>query len=73
MDMSFDSPTNQITDLLEGRLRRIEYVMTGQSIDIQNEHSTTVMKRLRNLELDLDRILAKSKASQELLKLRMFS
>lgn len=72
MEQSLDGTADHTISLLEARLRRIEYVVIGEKTEIKTEQATTATERLRDLEIALDRILAKSKASQDLLRLRMF-
>lgn len=72
MESSFDKTAMTTIDLLESRLRRIEYVVYGQEHAIADpeyefESATT---RLENLERALYGLTLKSKVIKDLLQLR---
>jgi len=71
MDKDLDSTAIQTIDLLEARLRRIEYVLHGQRETAYPDGSKSAIQRLRDLEHVLGQLIAKSKVVQDLLKLRM--
>jgi len=64
-----DSTAIQTIDLLEARLRRIEYVLHGQRETAYPDGSKSAIQRLRDLEHVLGQLIAKSKVVQDLLKL----
>jgi predicted hydrocarbon binding protein len=73
MDHSFDQASNETIDLLEARLRRIEYAVCGEASSKTSEQAGhTISDRLAELEHSLHQLAAKSKVVQDLLKLREF-
>jgi len=71
MDNTFDRIAVETIDLLEARLRRIEFAVRGH-IDQTNISNTgeSAYKRLTDLEHSLHQLASKSKAIQDLLRLR---
>jgi len=70
MESSLDSAANGTIDLLEARLRRIEYVVRGHldnTSDLDSQKPVTT--RLAKLEASLYRLKSSSRVIQELLKL----
>ncbi len=58
-------------ELLEARLRRIEYVINGHWDEREVQDNTkSADARLRDLEHSLSQLVAKSRVMQDLLKLR---
>lgn len=71
MDHPFDQASNETIDLLEARLRRIEFAVCGEASSKTSEHAgKTVSDRLGELEHSLHQLAARSKVVQDLLKLR---
>lgn len=70
-----ESPLNQIAsntiELLEARLRRIQYVTFGQQELMVTEDKIPATRRLKDLESALDQLVTKSRVMQDLLRLRM--
>jgi hypothetical protein len=73
MENTFDKTALETIDLLEARLKRIEYVVCGHIDEhaLQNQKKTAV-QRLGELEYSLHQIASKSSTVQELLKLRKY-
>lgn len=73
MENSFDKTATETIDLLEARLRRIEYAVCGHideaTLGSQKESAT---KRMSELEYSLHQLASKSRVIQDLLKLRMY-
>lgn len=73
MDRTFDEVSTETIDLLEARLRRIEYAVCGE---VQREtlanSKPSISTRLSDLERTLHQLTARSKVVQDLLKLRMY-
>jgi len=70
MESSLDSTGNGTIDLLEARLRRVEYVVRGHLDNTSDLNSQKpVATRLANLEASLHRLKSSSQVIQELLKL----
>lgn len=69
-----ESSSNQIAsdtiELLEARLRRIEYVLFGQQEIAVSEDKRSASRRLQDLENALSQLVTKSRVMQDLLKLR---
>jgi hypothetical protein len=73
MDNTFDKTALETIDLLEARLKRIEYAVCGH-IDqstLPNQKKTAI-QRLGELEHSLHQIASRSSTVQDLLKLRKF-
>jgi hypothetical protein len=71
MDNSFDKTALETIDLLEARLRRIEYAVCGhidEATLLSNKENAA--KRLADLEHSLHQLASKSRVIQDLLKLR---
>ncbi|KAH7342232.1 hypothetical protein BKA65DRAFT_503697 [Rhexocercosporidium sp. MPI-PUGE-AT-0058] len=70
MEHTFDQTATETIDLLEARLRRIEFAISGQ-----NEHApsstnaASATQRLASLEHSLHQLASKSRVIQELLRL----
>jgi hypothetical protein len=75
MENTFDKTATETIELLEARLRRIEYAVCGQldeaSLSKNNNGSAT--QRLQSLEHSLHQLASKSRVVQDLLKLRGLS
>ena len=67
MDNTFDGTALETIDLLESRLRRLEYVI-GQGNSLE-EDKLSAAKRLDHLEHTLHQLASKSSVVQELLRL----
>jgi hypothetical protein len=73
MNNTFDKTAVETIDLLEARLRRIEFVICGQVMEVSREKcQPSAIQRLAKLESSLHQLASKSKAVQDLLKLRAF-
>ena len=71
MDNTFDATAVETIELLEARLRRIEYAVGGnQGGVVESEGNTPAAKRLANLEYSLHQLALKSTIIQDLLRLR---
>lgn len=71
MESPFDQTADETIELLEARLRRIEYVVTGQRAEVEDKDDTRpAIKRLEGLERSLNRLVGKSRLMQDLLKIR---
>jgi hypothetical protein len=71
MELSLDRTASDTIELLEARLQRIEYVITGRSKDGSfRDGGKSITTKLQDLEHSLDRLVAKSRVMQDLLKLR---
>ena len=70
MDDTFDKTAVETIDLLEARLRRIEFALRGQTDVTPYDGKTSAAKRLADLEHSLHHLASKSKVVQELLSLR---
>jgi hypothetical protein len=68
MEYSLDRTATDIIEQLEGRLRRIEHVTSGQRILKDGNRSASM--KLRDLEQGLGQLVSKSRVIQDLLKLR---
>lgn len=71
METTFDQTALETIDLLEARLKRIEYAVCGHADEAllsSNKQSATV--RLQTLEHSLHQLASKSRVIQELLRLR---
>jgi hypothetical protein len=74
MENSFDKTAVETIDLLEARLRRIEYVVCGQVDESAlSSNKTTATQRLAVLERSLHQLASKSRVVQDLLRLRKSS
>lgn len=71
MDNTFDKTALETIDLLEARLKRIEYAICGHVNPATISSDENAGKRLADLEHSLHTLASKSKVIQELLKLRM--
>lgn len=71
MDHPFDKTAVETIDLLEARLKRIEYAICGHldSTAVSNAEDSAY-KRLGDLEHSLHQLASKSKVVQDLLRLR---
>jgi hypothetical protein len=71
MDNTFDKTAIETIDLLEARLRRIEYAVCGHvdSAAISSSEASA-FERLSNLEHTLHQLASKSRVIQDLLQLR---
>ncbi|KAL2076197.1 hypothetical protein VTL71DRAFT_1140 [Oculimacula yallundae] len=70
MENTFDQTATETIDLLEARLRRIEFAVSGQVEQIpSSNNATSATQRLASLEHSLHQLASKSRAIQELLKL----
>ncbi|KAN0089431.1 hypothetical protein V8E51_019691 [Hyaloscypha variabilis] len=70
MENSFDKTAVETIDLLEARLRRIEYVVCGQVDESAlSSNKTTATQRLAVLEHSLHQLASKSRVVQDLLRL----
>lgn len=71
MENPFDETATQTIDLLEARLRRIEYVVHGQEYDHTGpeDHSESASARLERLDRALYGLTVKSKVIKDLLQL----
>lgn len=75
MENSFDKTATETINLLEARLRRIEYVVHGHehsNFDPEDE-TKSAATRLENLERALHDLTVKSKVIKDLLQLRKSS
>ena len=74
MDNTFDKTALETIDLLEARLKRIEYAVSGHvdEATISNCKEENAAKRLGKLENSLHQLAMKSRVVQDLLKLRGF-
>ena len=73
MENTFDKTAIETIELLQARLRRIEYAVCGQvdqSALSSNKQSAT--QRLTALEHSLHQLASKSRVVQDLLRLRKF-
>jgi hypothetical protein len=72
MDNTLDKTASVTIDLLEARLKRIEYAVCGHvdGATISSEENAT--KRLADLEHFLHQLALKSRVVQDLLRLRAF-
>ncbi|EKD12493.1 uncharacterized protein L3040_008183 [Drepanopeziza brunnea f. sp. 'multigermtubi'] len=70
MEHTFDQTASETIDLLEARLRRIEFAVSGQVEDVPSSgNKSTASQRLADLEHSLHQLASKSRVIQELLKL----
>jgi hypothetical protein len=73
MEHTFDKTATETIDLLEARLRRIEYAVTGQAGEAAaptRDGTAPVAKRLADLEQSLHHLASRSRVIQDLLTLR---
>lgn len=71
MERTFDKTAIETIDLLEARLRRIEYAVCGHVEKATNTTNTiSAVNRLGQLEHSLHQLASKSRVVQDLLKLR---
>ena len=73
MESTFDKTATETIDLLEARLRRIEYAVsgqTGEAVGSTQNSTAPVAKRLADLEQSLHQLASKSRVIQDLLTLR---
>jgi hypothetical protein len=71
MENTFDSTAIETIELLEARLRRIEYAICGQVGPATTQDSNaSAAKRLADLEQSLHQLASKSRVVQDLLTLR---
>jgi hypothetical protein len=73
MENTFDKTAIETIDLLEARLKRIEFAIRG-TVDEppSTANSPSAAKRLEDLEHSLHQLASKSKDVQDLLRLREF-
>jgi len=72
MEHTFDQTATETIDLLEARLRRIEFAISGQvESTSSSSNAAPATQRLASLEHSLHQLASKSRVIQELLKLRM--
>jgi len=70
MENTFDKTAIETLDLLEARLRRVEYAICGSVEEATSTTSkTSAVKRLGQLEHSLHQLASKSRVIQDLLKL----
>ncbi|TVY45630.1 hypothetical protein LSUB1_G000149 [Lachnellula subtilissima] len=70
MENTFDKTAIETIDLLEARLRRIEYAICGRVEEAASTSSkTSAVKRLGQLEHSLHQLASESRVIQDLLKL----
>ncbi|PMD63310.1 uncharacterized protein K444DRAFT_641561 [Hyaloscypha bicolor E] len=70
MENTFDKTAVETIDLLEARLRRIEYAVCGQvNESTLSGNKTSAARRLAALEYSLHQLASKSRVVQELLRL----
>lgn len=74
MDNTFDKTALETIDLLEARLKRIEYAVCGHVDEaaISKSKEENAIKRLGELEHSLHQLALKSRVIQDLLKLREY-
>lgn len=73
MENTFDKTAVETIDLLEARLRRIEYAVCGQVDESAlSSHKISAAQRLATLEHSLHQLASKSRVVQDLLRLREF-
>lgn len=73
MNNTFDKTAIETIDLLEARLRRIEFATCGQVKDAPvGNGQPSAMQRLGKLESSLHQLASKSRVVQDLLRLRTF-
>jgi hypothetical protein len=71
MENTFDNTAIETIDLLEARLRRIEYAICGQAGEAPpRDRTTPAVQRLADLEQSLHQIASRSRVIQDLLTLR---
>jgi hypothetical protein len=73
MDNTFDKTAIETIDLLEARLRRIEYAVSGQVGEAPGstpDSTAPIAKRLADVEQSLYQLASKSRVIQDLLMLR---
>lgn len=74
MDKTLEDTAGDTIELLEARLKRIEYVLKGQLDDkIKTTDSRPAFQKLNDLEQALNKLAAKSRVVQDVLNLRMFN
>lgn len=70
MESTFDKTAIETIDLLEARLRRIEYAVCGQVDEaLMSSDKGSAAQRLQNLEHSLHQLASKSRVVQDLLRL----
>jgi hypothetical protein len=74
MENSFDKTASSTIDLLEARLRRLEFLLAGDTRSVlpqsrSDEVAVSVTERLELLEDGLNRLSSKSKVAKEILDL----
>lgn len=73
MENTFDKTAVETIDLLEARLRRIEYAICGElNVETFDGNKESISNRLGDLEHSLHQLAAKSRVVQDLLKLREY-
>jgi hypothetical protein len=72
MDNTFDGTALETIELLEARLKRIEYAVCGHANEATISSSENATKRLANLEHSLHQLASKSRVIQDLLRLREY-
>jgi len=74
MENTFDKTAVETIDLLEARLRRIEYAICGEVDEAAiSSNKQSASKRLAELEHALHQLASKSRVVQDLLKLREYA
>jgi hypothetical protein len=74
MENTFDQTTVETIELLEVRLRRIEYAVCGQVDEATlSNNKQPISKRLSELEHSLHQLASKSRVVQDLLRLRKYT
>jgi hypothetical protein len=73
MENTFDKTAIETIDLLEARLRRIEYAVCGQVHESALSSNKSATQRLAALEHSLHQLASKSRVVQDLLRLRKYS
>ena len=83
--IEMSAPTDEVAletiELLESRLRRVQFLLTGDSDSVDavryqtndSAKDQTVGSRLSKLELEFDRLCARSDTVKDIIKLRMLS
>lgn len=71
MEHTFDETALETIELLEARLRRIEYAVCGEADKVSlTKRDVPASKRLSELEHALHQLASKSRVVQDLLRLR---
>ena len=70
MENTFDKTALETIDLLQARLKRIEYAVYGQATKVVDSNNENATKRLGHLEHSLHQLASRSRVIQDLLRLR---